>query len=311
MTGAQAAVLGGVLAGLGVALGIAHLVPDHPDLREAVTRHRTPTTSHRTTTTTTPTPVNAPGRAAAVTGVRGVGDRVGAWAATAMPHRLRATARAADLAVLRLPVHRLYAQKITYALTGLVLPGFLVAALRVAGVELPVTIPLLASLALAAALYVLPDVNVRDQARTARDQFRRALAAYIELVALERVMASGPRQALKVAAAVGDAWVFRRIEEELARSEFSGTTAWDALAHLSQELDLPDLHDLADILRLSGEQNAQIYDTLRARATAMRTALLAQDVAAAHRANEKMTIPATLLVAVFAALLIFPALLSI
>ena len=125
--------------------------------------------------------------------------------------------------------------------------------------------PVVATLALGVGMFFLPDYNVRDDAKKARAEFARALAAYIDLVALERNSGSGPRQAMEVAAEVGDSWVFRRLTEELARTRWSGVAPWEALHALADELGLAELDDLADIMRLSGEEGAQIYTNLRAR----------------------------------------------
>ena len=84
-----------------------------------------------------------------------------------------------------------------------------------------------------------------------------------------------------------------------------------ALHALADELGLPELDDLADIMRLSGEEGAQIYANLRARSAAMRTAMLEAERAKAHDIGERMYIPASLLGVVFVAILIAPALLRI
>ena len=82
-------------------------------------------------------------------------------------------------------------------------------------------------------MFLLPDYNVRDDAKKARAEFARALGAYIDLVALERHSGSGTRQAMEVAADVGDSWVFPRLGEELARSRWSGLPPWEALHTLA------------------------------------------------------------------------------
>ena len=112
--------------------------------------------------------------------------------------------------------------------------------------------------------WFLPDGNLSDAAKKARVEFRRALGSYVDLVALERnAGGSGTRQALENAARVGDAWPFHRIGDALARSRYSGDTAWDALHDLAAEHGLTDLDDLADIMRLAGEEGSQVVDTLR------------------------------------------------
>ena len=60
----------------------------------------------------------------------------------------------------------------------------------------------------------------KDDAKAARKEFGRALASYIDLVALERNSGSGPRQAMEIAANIGDSWVFRRLAEELSAGGF-------------------------------------------------------------------------------------------
>ena len=62
-------------------------------------------------------------------------------------------------------------------------------------------------------------------------------------------------------------------------------------------------------MRLSGEEGAQVYATLRARAAAMRTALVTDDQARANATSEQMTVPAMAIGAVFVAMLIAPPLL--
>ena len=156
-----------------------------------------------------------------------------------------------------------------------------------------------ASLALAGALWFLPNLNVRDDAKRGRLEFHRALGAYVDLVALERNSGSGPRQAMEAAAGIGHSWVFHRVGEELARSRWSGQAPWDALTTLADEVGVPELADLADIMRLSGEEGAQVYATLRARSTALRTALLTNAQGKANELSERMVVPGSLLGVVF------------
>ena len=135
--------------------------------------------------------------------------------------------------MLRIPLARFYGEKVLYAVVGLCIPPLLSALCYLLDLPLPVIIPVVATIGLATGLFWLPDVNVRDDAKKARAEFARALGAYIDLVALERHSGSGTRQAMEVAADVGDSWVFRRLGEELARSRWSGQPPWQALHTLS------------------------------------------------------------------------------
>ena len=296
-TGLQLALAGGALLGLGVALVVWRLVPADPDLADAL-RHLSPTAPRSA----------GRGTPAAVSDRR---DRVGLWVMRTLPVTGWGRAPVQELALLRVPLNRYYGEKVGYTVIGLVAGPLFTALVTLAGVDLPVLVPVAGTVAFAAGLSFLPDYNARDDAKRARVEFARAMSAYIDLVALERNSGAGSRQAMETAALVGDSWVFRRLSEELARSRWSGQAPWNALRALADELALPELSDLADIVRLSGEEGAQIYAQLRARSAALRSAMLADELTAANETNERMTIPMAALGGVFMAILIAPALLRL
>ena len=298
VSGLQLAVAAGALIGLAIVLVVARFVPADPDLADALDR-LSPGHARRRTTLNTP--------AAATDGT----TRLGVWGMKALPPGVWGTVPAKELAILRKPLSRFYGEKILFALLGLVIPVFLTAFFTLLGVSVPVVIPVIATIGLAVVMFFLPDYNVRDDAKKARGEFARALGAYIDLVALERNNGAGPRQAMEAAAAVGDSWVFRRLSEELARTRWSGLTPWEALHALSEELGLPELDDIADIMRLSGEEGAQVYASLRARSAGMRTAMLNHEKARANEVGERMSIPMSLLGVIFLAILVAPAILRV
>lgn len=299
MTGTlQLALLAGALIGLGVSLLVWRSRPVQVDLASAMER-LSPDRSLAS-------------RASTVTTVEGdTKDKLGGWAMRTLPLDSLGAPPYRELSLLRIPVHRFYGEKVLFALVGLVVPFVLGFFLRLVGTAIPWFLIAVAALALAAVMFFLPDYNARDEAAKARKEFGRALASYIDLVALERNSGSGPRQAMEVAANIGDSWVFRRLAEELARSRWSGMPPWEALRRLSDELGLPELADLADIMRLSGEEGAQVYQTLRSRSESMRTAELNAALADANATGERMTIPMSALGLIFMALIVTPALLSI
>lgn len=305
MTGLQLAVASGALIGLGVVLLGWRLLPAQPDLADALDR-LAPTRPGAAA----PTP-----RAAGAPPPNGdrVTLRVGEWAIRTLPAAvLHRSGQRHRLAMLEIDPTRFYGQKVLYGLTGLIATPVVTTVWSAVVVSLPPAIPVLASLGAAAGGFFAPDLTVRERARAAEVEFRRALSAYIDLVALERNAHAGPRQALEAAAAVGgQSWVFQRISQELARTRWSGVPPWDALSDLADELNLPALKDLAGLVRLSGEETAQIYASLRARSAAMRSALLNEELTQANEVANKMFIPTSLLVAVFACLLIAPALLRV
>ena len=291
--------MGSVLAGMLVMAGVATFwwwaSPAQPDLVTALDRltpHRAPPT----------TPV-------APSGV-GTGERVGRWAIHRLPVAwIRVPTK--DLAVLRKSPASFYGDKLTFAVVAVVAMPLLAWLFTLSIPMLPM-VTVGATLAAAVLAWFIPDLDVRRDAAKARTEVARALAAYTDLVALERRGGgSGSRQAMEVAAEIGDSWPFRRISEALARSRFSGQQPWDALHDLANQLAVPDLDDLADIMRLCGEEGAQVYDSLRAKAQASRNALLAADQAEANAAGERMFIPASLPAIVFVAILLVPPLMRL
>ena len=141
----------------------------------------------------------------------------------------------------------------------------------------------------------------------ARADMRRATCVYLELVALERAADSGATEALERAATVGQSREFERIREALLTAEVTGKPAWAGLHDLAAATQVPELGDLADIMRLSGQDGAAVYSTLRARAASLRNQLLTATAAQANAASEHMTVPVALLGVAFMALIGYPA----
>lgn len=295
MTAFQLALAAGATVGLGLALLVWRFAPTHPDLVDTLDRLAPENSLLR--------PSLAP--------IGSSRDRLGLWLMRHLPALGWIKVPQRELALLRMPLHRYYGEKATYALLGLLVPPVTTAVLLIVGVRLPIAIPLIASVVLAAAMSFIPNYNVTTDAADARDEFTRALGAYIDLVALERSAGAAPRQALEYAAEVGDSWVFRRIGEELARSRWSGATPWEALTNLADELNLPDLADLSDIMRLSGDEGAAVYQTLRARSAALRIAILNTELAKANAAGERMSMPVAILALIFLVILGAPAVLRV
>jgi hypothetical protein len=295
-TGLQLALLGGLMVTAGAVLLVSRLVPARPDLADALDR-LSPDPSR-------PRAVSEPEAVSSA-------ERLGRWGIRMFPMAVWGHPPVQELALLRISTVRFYGEKLLFGMLGLLVVPLLSVLLTVLGWRLPVVLPVLATIGLAIGMFFLPHYNVHDDAKRARTEFARALGAYSDLVALERNAGSGPRQALEVAAAVGDSWVFRRLREELAFSTWSGEPPWQALRRLSQELGVTELGDLADIVRLSGDEGAQIYGQLRARSAAMRAAMLNDEVAYANSVGEKLSIPMSILGVIFLVILIAPALMRV
>ena len=288
-------VLGGLAGGSLVVL-LTQLLPAHVELHDAFDR-MTPARHRKLADLQTPADA-------------GRKERLGVWAMRALPPAVWVRTPVRELALLRIPLARFYGEKLQFAALGLLIPPLMSGFFALLGLRLPFAIPAVAAPALAAVMFFIPNYNALDGAKKARGEFRRAMAAYIDLVATERHNGAATRQAMESAAEVSHNWVFRRIAEELRRSGFSGVPPWDALHALADELTLPELADFADIMRLSGAEGAAVYANLRARSAALRSAMLSDELAAANALGERMTIPGSLVGVIFMALLLAPALLG-
>ncbi|MGM7439902.1 type II secretion system F family protein [Streptomyces tunisiensis] len=198
-------------------------------------------------------------------------------------------------------------KKTALAALGLLCPVLVTIPWIVAGISLTFYVPAVVGLAVAAMLFLIPDLAVRDQAKRARQEFAHALVAYLDLVALKRAADAGPTEALEKAAAVGQGWPFLYLQGALRRARLEKIPPYQALAELAAEYDLPALDDVADIMRGSATDGAAVYKALRARTAALSAELLADQAAEANAASEKMTAPGALLAVLVMLLMAFPA----
>ena len=303
--GLTLALLAGGTVGLGVSLIVRELLPAQPQLAAALDRLQPPRLAP---TTTTVPQVPADGEPASTSSLE---TRVGLLLQRHLTDAPFVRIPTRELALLRTPVARYLGQKVLLGLLGLAFPSVFTLMAAALGYALPVAVPALGGLTLGALLFLTPDLEVRRKAADAREEFARAISAYIDLTALERAAGAGATQSLEQAATVGDSWVFVRLREQLVRARLSGTAPWDGLHALAEELTLPELSDLADIMRLSGEQGAAVADTLRARSRGLRVALLTKEQTRANQDSERMVIPVALLGLIFLVLLGAPAIVRI
>jgi Flp pilus assembly protein TadB len=290
------AILAGGLCGLGVALIVAGLIPVRPDLAESLARlqaHPLQATGQR------PDQI-APQRRDGLIGLAG-----GRLQRLAEQTGLRIPTRELDL-VGQTPESFLLT-KAGFAGAGLVGPSVLSALWVLLGVAVPFVIPVGAGLILAAIAFFIPDRELRVKSAAARREFRRAICTYIDLVALERLADAGAVEAVERAADVGAGWVFDRIRGALAHAQLAGISPWQALSDLAEEVGVTELGDVGEIVSLSSEDGAAVYETLRARARAVRTAILADHETQANEASEKLAAPVACLGLVFIGLLVYPA----
>ena len=280
------ALLAGAIIGAGLALVLREFMPSTPKLQAAF--DRLGTTAEETVT------ADRPGRQA----------QIGAWIERRISFADFMRAPDKDLSVLGLSLHAHLAKKGIYA--AAVLAAFtLVGIANLARGQFSTSI--IAVLPLAFGAWLLPDMVVRAKAASAREDFRRAIGTFAELVAMEGYAGRHVSDALINAAKVGRSWVFVRIQQELNRAHLSGNQSWDGLKRLAESITVPELAEIADIMRLAGEQEVTIYATLRARGKALRIAQLTEQKTGANRTSTNLTWPLLLMAGSFLAILITPA----
>ena len=211
-----------------------------------------------------------------------------------------------DLRLLNYSVEQFMVTKVGLVALGLVIPPYLEVMASLAGMGMSLVVPVAAGLVIAAVMWFIPDMDVKNKAARARLEFAHAADAYLDLVALKRVSDSGISESLRQAAEIGSGWPFVLIQNALLDARLNNEPPWAGLRRLAEEYDLPDAETIADIGRLSGEDGARIYETLRARALTVRTRVLNEQTEKAKAATSQLDAPAALLLVVMLILIGYP-----
>lgn len=215
--------------------------------------------------------------------------------------------RQRDLMVLGRSTQALLAEKTILALTGLLLPSVLQLVLWAVGAALPWQFPLAASLVCAVGGFLLPDLEVRQQAERKRTAFRHALSAYLNLVRVCLAGGAGVDGALTDAAGIGRGWAFAQIRRALTTATLTRSTPWSSLRGLGDEIGVRELVELSSSVSLAGTEGAKVRASLAAKATSMRIHELTEAEADAQAATERMSLPVICLFAGFLVFIGFPA----
>jgi len=214
----------------------------------------------------------------------------------------------ADLAVTDRSLEWLCAAKTLDALVALLLVPAMTAVVALAGVKLPLLVPLWASLVLAGVAFMVPDLNLRLAAEARRRDFRHTLGVYLDLVSISLAGGAAAEEALRNALADGQGWSFARLRDALADAQLEGITPWEALGRLGRELRVGELVELAASVALAGTEGATVRRALTAKAIALRARQLAEAETRATAATDRMVFPALMLLFGFVTFVTFPAL---
>lgn len=191
-----------------------------------------------------------------------------------------------QLRMVQLSAHQHLAAKAIGALIGLVVPGLVAGWLSwLSGT--PVVLPVLVGLVGAGVGFVLPDLRLRHQDRAVTEDATEALLTFADLVTLERMANLSGSQALRSAAAVSEAPIFLAIRETLERARLEQRPPYQGLQALGEELKLPALVDIADVMRLD-ESGAALAGALRARVRELRHAHLNRQKVQATEDSERL-----------------------
>ena len=202
-----------------------------------------------------------------------------------------------------------YADKAVMMIIGAVLPGLAAFAWSLTGSSLGPW-PALLSLIGAVIGFFVPDLLLRRAADTARSGAVEALLVFIDLVTLERLANASATQALHSAAQLSDNPLFLQIRTALERARLEQQPPYDELRRIADQLQLPELTDVADVMQLD-ETGAALSGALRARVRELRDAHLTSEQTKASAAAEGMTIYMTLPALIFSLIFLVAAMLTI
>jgi pilus assembly protein TadC len=199
------------------------------------------------------------------------------------------------------------ATKILLAVFGLIFAPLLFVVAGLAGFKIPIVFPVWAGLVLALIFFVLPDLELRQKVAKRRRDFRHAVGAFLDLVAMNLSGGRGIPEALMAASEIGSGWAMWRIREALVNARITGQTPWQALGTLGEEVRVDELRDLAAALSLVAEDGAKVRESLSTRAASLRRRELADLQGEAGERSQSMLVAQMLLCAAFLVFLIYPA----
>jgi tight adherence protein C len=298
-----AALLAGAVVGLGLYLLARSLVlRPQPSVDERVARIDA---SRRSLRPMTSADVAGPGRASAFRSLHAAfGDRLQAEVA-ARGWRLGRTR--ADLALMGRSLSGFLATKTLTAIAAMLWVPLLWAALLSFGVRVSPTVPAVFSLGVAAFGFVLPDLTLQSEAADRRKDFRHVVGCFLDLVSMNLAGGRGLPEALLAASSVGDHWAMVRIRQALANARLVGSTPWQGLGQLGDEIGLDELRDLAGALTLASDDGAKVRASLTARAASLRRKELSEAEGQAGERSQSMLVAQLLICASFLVFLAYPA----
>lgn len=238
----------------------------------------------------------------------GVMERVGSLITAEGRRRgWRWTSLQQDLALTGRTLEAAMGRKVIFGCAGLVLALLLAVGARSVGIPFPAASALVLAGAFALAGFYLPNSEARSQARKRRIDFRHALGAYLDLVALEMAGSAAPAEALPSAAKVGGGWPLVLIRRTLFQATRAGRDQWKALAELGERIGVDELRELGELVAMVAHDGSRVRSTLTARAATMRQHDLADMAGQAGKQDSSMRVAQVIVGFGFILFLIYPA----
>ena len=156
-------------------------------------------------------------------------------------------------------------------------------------------------------MWFAPDLSLNDEAAKRKEEMRRTLSGFADLVVVSLAGGAGVSGALTDASANGGGWAMAAIRDALREASLTRVPAWQAMRDLGERYDTPEFAELSASLHLAGTDGARVRSSLSAKARTLRVQFLADMEAQAQSATERMSLPVVLLFAGFLILLGYPA----
>ncbi len=216
--------------------------------------------------------------------------------------------RASDLTICERSTDKYVQDRCVWALLGAA-PGLAIVVLGASG-SMSLTTPVVTVFAIVAGAiggWFFARADLRSDADQARREFRHALAAYLELVAILMAGGAGVETAMFDAVENGRGSAFRHLRSALSAAQARRDPPWQLLGELGTRLGVTDLEELHASMTLAGG-GALVRDSLVAKAAAIRQRDLADLESEAQSRSETMVLPVVLMFAGFLVLIGYPAL---
>lgn len=241
----------------------------------------------------------------------GAETKLGRWVSMELARRgIAYTSLRQDLALNGQSFDATMGRKVVVGMLGFFIGLIITVFLDVAGLSLPVGVPVVVALMIAAGFFFVPDFDARQAAARRRREFKRALGAYLDWVSLQMSGKAAAEQALPEAARIGSGWSLALIRHTVTNATRSGQDVWVALTELGDRIGVVPLRELGTLVQLVAHDGAQVRDTLSARAASLRAEELADAQRTGGKRDQSMLMAQILLGVGFAVFLGYPAVVS-